>query len=309
MSRAVPVLAAIAGGALFYWAVRSAGVPDILDGIRRVGWGVGIVIALGGLRFVLRAMGWRLCMPPDTRLSLPQALAAFLAGDAVGSVTPLGLLASEPTKVFLIRHHLATREAAASLAVENLVYTGSVLTMVAVGVAVAVAFIPLPDAWRWSGIGSLVVLAVVVGGAWRAMHGTWNPERGARPRWRERLANVRMTALAFTAGHPARLWRVFALHLGFHTLSVLEVFVTMRWLVGGSGPTLAQAIVFDTLFRVSTIAFKFVPFRMGVDEAFSGALAPLLAVSPAAGVTLAVVRKIRNLFWAGVGLLITMRSR
>ena len=33
-------------------------------------------------------------------------------------------------------------------------------------------------------------------------------------------------------------------------------------------------------------------------------LAPVLAVDPAAGVTLAVVRKIRNLFWSGVGLTI-----
>jgi hypothetical protein len=47
-----------------------------------------------------------------------------------------------------------------------------------------------------------------------------------------------------------------------------------------------------------------VPFRVGVDEAASGAFAPLLAVNPITGVSLAVVRKVRNLFWAGVGLAI-----
>jgi uncharacterized membrane protein YbhN (UPF0104 family) len=70
--------------------VRSAGVTEILDGIRRIGWGLLVILALGGLRFALRAAGWRLCMPPATRLSLKQAFAAFLAGDAVGNVTPLG---------------------------------------------------------------------------------------------------------------------------------------------------------------------------------------------------------------------------
>ena len=46
------------------------------------------------------------------------------------------------------------------------------------------------------------------------------------------------------------------------------------------------------------------PFRIGVDEALSGALAPMLAVNPAAGVSLAVVRKVRSLFWSAVGLAI-----
>jgi hypothetical protein len=58
-----------------------------------------------------------------------------------------------------------------------------------------------------------------------------------------------------------------------------------------------------------TVAFKFVPFRIGIDEALSGALAPVLAVNPAAGVALAVVRKVRNLIWSGVGLAATMRFR
>ncbi len=67
---------------------------------------------------------------------------------------------------------------------------------------------------------------------------------------------------------------------------------------------LAQAVIFESLNRLVTIVFKFVPFRIGVDEALSGAAAPLLALNPAAGVTLAVVRKVRNLFWTGVGLAI-----
>ena len=85
-------------------------------------------------------------------------------------------------------------------------------------------------------------------------------------------------------------------------LAVLEVFLTLRWLLGDSSPTLAQAIVFEALNRVMTVAFKFVPFRIGVDEALSGAMAPMLALNPAAGVSLAVVRKVRSLFWSAIGL-------
>ena len=107
------------------YAVRRAGVDEIVDGIRKVGWGLLPILALAGVRFLLRACAWRLCMPPHERLSLGQAFSAFLAGDAVGNVTPLGMVASEPTKVFLTRHRLATRESVASLAIDNLLYAAS----------------------------------------------------------------------------------------------------------------------------------------------------------------------------------------
>ena len=284
--------------------MRRAGVAEIVDGIRRVGWGLVLILALAGLRFLIRAR--MLALVPaarHARFRLPRALAAFLAGDAVGNVTPLGLLASEPTKVLLTRHHLATRESVASLAVENLVYAASVMAMVGVGLVVLAANVPLPR-----GVASLrlrfALAAMVIGGAvaLRAMRGTWDPRRGARPRWRERLASVRAEALRFSGGHPRRLWRVFALDLVFHALAVLEVYLTLQWLLGDRSPTLVQAIVFEALNRVITVGFKFVPFRVGIDEASAGALAPILSVNPAAGVALAVVRKVRNLFWAAIGL-------
>lgn len=301
---ALTVAAALGGVALFAYALRRAGVGEIVDGVRRVGWGLLPILALAGVRFLLRAQCWRLCMPADSRLPFRQAFAAFLAGDAVGNVTPLGLVASEPAKVLLTRHRLATRESVASLAVDNLVYTASVATVVALGVVVVLLTVPLAFEWREAAVVSLVGMAAAAVGALWLLRGTWSDTRGRRPPWRERLASLRQSVLQFSAGHPERLGIVFLLHLTFHAVAVLEVFLTLRWLLGDGSVTLGQAVVFEALNRVVTVLFKFVPFRVGVDEALSGALAPLLSVQPAAGVTLAVVRKARNLFWTGVGLLL-----
>jgi hypothetical protein len=134
------------------------------------------------------------------------------------------------------------------------------------------------------------------------MRGTWNERRGPRPPWRERLVAARLAVTGFAACHPRRLWRAFGLDAAFHLLAVIEVFLTLRWILGDRSPTLVQAVVFESVNRLVTVAFKFVPFRIGVDEALTGALAPVLSVNPAAGVTLAVVRKVRSLFWAAVGL-------
>lgn len=298
----VAVAAAAAGLALFTYAVRRAGVAEIIDGIQRVGWGLAAILALAGLRFIIRAECWRWCLPPGQSLPRRRALAAFLAGDAVGNVTPLGLLASEPTKVLLTRHHLATRESVSSLAIENLIYAASVVAMIVIGLVVVAATVPLPRGWLATIVALLIAMAVGAFVATRLLRGTWDPRSGERPRWRERLADIRAEVVRFSGVYPRRLWRVFALDLAFHALAVLEVFLALRWLLGDRSPTIVQAIVFEALNRVITVVFKFVPFRVGVDEVLTGALAPILAVNPAAGVALAVVRKVRNLFWAAIGL-------
>ena len=301
----ITVAAALAGLLLFIYAVRAAGYDEIRDGVRRVGWGLLVILLLGGLRFVLRAECWRLCVPGGTgsgkggRLTLAQALVAFLAGDAVGSVTPLGLLASEPAKVFLTRHHLATRESVSSLALENIVYAASVVVMAATGGVVLLATTPLSLEWRETLVAAVVLGVIAVG---LGIAGLRRGFGSALPRFalRDRLSSLRQQLHGFDT---ATIARVFALDLVYHALAVFEILITLDWLLPGRTPTLAQAIVFEALNRVVTVVFKFVPFRVGVDEALNGALAPVLALNVAAGVTLAVIRKVRGLFWAGIGLI------
>jgi hypothetical protein len=281
----------VLGGALFAYAIGRVGLDVLADGIRRVGWGLVAILALGGVRFALRAQCWRWCLPPGVTLDFPHAFSAFLAGDAVGSVTPLGLLASEPTKVLLVRHHLATVASVASLTLENILYGVSVLAMLAFGFSLLLATTAVPEAAWWiagAALGATVAVAAAAIALLRS----------------PRLQRIRSELRRFADEHPGRLARVFSLQLCFHALAIIETFLTLHWLLGDRSPTALQAVVFETVNRVTTVAFKFVPFRIGVDEAVSGAIAPVIATTAAAGVTLAVVRKARMLFWSGVGLLL-----
>jgi hypothetical protein len=171
------------------------------------------------------------------------------------------------------------------------------------GLIVVLSTVSLPIEGKEAALAALVVL--VVGGAVtvRVLRGTWSTEGAPRPRWREALSRIRQSIVTYWTASPARVVQAFLLDMAFHVLAVYEIFLTLGWLLGGQ-PTIAQALVFEALNRAVTAAFKFVPFRVGIDEALSGALAPILAVQPVAGVTLAVVRKLRNLAWTGVGLLL-----
>ena len=297
------IVAALGGVALFAYAVQRAGPAEIVDSVQRIGWGLLPILGLAGVRFFLRAAAWRRCMPPGARLSMGRAFSAFLSGDAVGNITPLGMAASEPTKAILVRHRLETSASIASLAIDNLVYAASIAVVMMAGLIVVLSTVPLPIEGRDAAIAALIVL--VVGGAVTLLllRGTWSTESAPRPRWREALSRIRQSIVTYWTASPARVVQAFLLDMAFHVLAIYEIFLTLGWLLGGQ-PTIAQALVFGALDRAVTVAFKFVPFRVGIDEALTGAFAPVMAVQPVAGVTLAVVRKLRNLAWTGVGLLL-----
>jgi hypothetical protein len=297
----ITIAAAVAGLALFAYSLRQAGVSQIVEHVKGIGWGLVLILLLAGVRFMLRAEAWRLCTPVGSRLTLWQAFMAFVAGDALGNITPLGLIASEPTKVFLTRHHLATRQSIASLAADNLVYVLSVVAMIALGLGLTLATVPLSFEAREGITVTLVVLGLVCAGVLAVLR-MRQPATNGRLRRLNRLTSVWQSVSELSAGHPARLLRAFAFDLLFHAVAILETFLALGWLLGDRAPSLAEAIMFESLNRVITVAFKFVPLRVGIDEVASGAFASLIGLNPAYGVALAVVRKVRNLFWMGAGL-------
>jgi hypothetical protein len=300
----VSAAGATLGVVLFVWSVERVGVAALMDAVRRVGWGGIAILALGGLRFAVRAQCWRLCLPRRVTLDYPHAFSAFLAGDAVGNVTPLGLLASEPTKVLLTRHHLATLDSAASLTLENILYAFSVLAMIGFGIALLLAVVDVPDVIRWAAIAALLTIAAVAVAAVVAVRAPVGPLVHPRSSWRGRLTRLRTEVSRFALEQPRRLVEVFALQVIFHAIAVVETYLTLEWLLADQRPSAVQAVLFETVNRLTTVLFKFVPFRLGVDEATSGAAASLFAVTAAAGVALALVRRGRVLFWSAIGLLL-----
>ncbi len=111
----------------------------------------------------------------------------------------------------------------------------------------------------------------------------------------------------FRQRQPHRLLPVLALEAAYHAAGIAEVWVIIASLVGP--PSLLVAFVLETGNRATNVIFKFVPMRLGVDEAQTAWLAGALGYASAAGVTLAIVRKMRVAFWTAIGVLIlTLRG-
>jgi Lysylphosphatidylglycerol synthase TM region len=310
------LVAAVLGLALFAWFVQRIGPAEIWQGLRDVGWGLVLIVAIAGFRFALRAVAWITCLEPPHVMPFRAAFAAVLAGDSLGNLTPLGLFASEPAKAAFVRGRLPLGAAITALAIENILYTLSAVAMIAVSTGALLVEFDLPPAVRTAGsiaIALIVVIFIVT--AWLI----WR--RPALVSWmasfvvpknsklQKRIAHVRdleERIYAFARQRPDALVPALAAEAGFHALGVVEVYVTW-WLMQGNPPSLLTAFILEGALRLIVVVFKFVPLQLGVAEWTTGSFTQLLGYGAATGGTLSIVRKVRTVFWVLVGTILLVR--
>ena len=314
--RLTGVLTAAAGFVLLVWVVRQVGVAQLEADFRQVGWGLAAIIALGGARFVTRALAWRLCLDPPHHLSIVDAFAAVICGDAIGNVTPLGPLVGEPAKAAFVRTRVPLGPAVTALAIENVFYTLSAAAMIAAGMVALLFQFQLPPRIRDVGeaaiAGTIAVFAIALWLLWRQPAlisralGVAGPQSRMH-RHASRIRELEDQIYGFTARHRSALPGLLLAETGFHALGVAEVHLTLS-LLYGSPPPLLTSFILETTNRLITVVFKFVPLRLGVDEAGTALFTQVLGLGSQTGVTLAIVRKARVLFWAAAGAILLVRE-
>jgi Fe2+ transport system protein FeoA len=308
---AAGLLTAAAGTALLIWFVWKAGPGEIWNGFLKVGWGLAVIVLLGGLRFGARAAAWVLCIEPPHRLPFLTAFNAVVSGDAIGNVTPFGPLVGEPAKIACVRGHVAIGPALAALATESVIYSLSVAAMIAAGTIALLWTVELPLRLReFSEIAVGAIAAIFIVAAWvlwkrPAIVSTWLPARWLAVPRLAKLRTLEQEVLTFASRRTGALLPLVALELSFHALGVLEKHLTL-WLILGAAPALMTSFIVETADRLITVAFKFVPFQVGVGEAGTGLITQLLGMGAAPGVTVSIVRKARMGIWSlvGTGLLV-----
>lgn len=311
-------LLAIVGLALLVWQVRLVGLDHIADGFKEVGWrGFLAILGLSLFRFAARSMAWITLIGRPVPLS--SATAATISGDALGNLSFLSLLVSEPAKAFYVTRHAPAAEAFAALTAENFFYSVSVASVILGGTITLLATFVVPDSLRfalWLSVAvmggvlaaavwlarSRPALAALARSASAALSRRWL-SRPPGPRvagWLDQLERVEARTYSALSASPWRLGVVLACEAAFHLASIAEAWLTLRLLTGSA--TLLNAFLLDTVNRFINVAFRAVPMRVGVDEVTTSGFTEMLGLGSASGLTLALVRKARMLVWMGVGL-------
>jgi hypothetical protein len=237
----------------------------------------------------------------------------------MSSIIPLGILVSGTTKAVAVRKKVPLVVGLSSIATENIFYSVITGLFVCFGAFAFLQSFQLAEGWIWTidiviaAIFLLIIFAVFV--IIRQWHFAsefceWLYEKGIGRRFLEtgRL-HVRLfenLIYGFYRQYPRRFLPIFLCQIAYHLLGILEAWFILNRL-NNMIPSFYTAFLLESISRMITIFFKFVPFLIGIDEAGAQFVTETLAIGASIGVTLAIIRKGRILFWTAIGLMLIIK--
>src|SRR6185369_10291970 len=311
------IIFGLLGLVLFAYFVSHAGVGEIMSRIQRLGAGFLLILAVSSIRYIVRAVAWSRCIEPPHRLPFRTAFAARLMGDALGNIIPfVSAAVSEPSKAVFVKDRVPFMVGLSGLAIENIFYALSVVLFIFSGTATLLLTFSLPKPLRYASIGALIttllilpLIYLIIRRQTRFLSGVagYLGDRGVARKLmgklKPRAQSLEERIYGFYTTSRRSFILIFVLDMCFHLAGVLEVFITLSF-ISPIAPTLMQAFILESVNRIISVTFKFIPLRAGVDEGGTGSVSKVLGFTKDIGVTLAIVRKGRDIFWAAIGLLL-----
>ena len=298
--------------------LHQLGVQTVVRNLRLVGWGIVPLILQEALSFVANTMGWLAAFPtPRPRIAFTHLLRARIAGDAVNYLTPTATLGGEFVRTRFLNGHVDGTSLVASVAVAKVSQTIGQIAFVFIGFAFVWDDTPLPPVVRRSlliGLALFSALGVALIVAQR--RGMFAPVL--------QLAH-RLGLFQHTSEFIRRLQHLDAEIARFHghargafvlssiwfcagwAAGVIEIYLIL-WLLG-LPVSVHRALTIEVFSVALDGMFFFVPAKVGTQEGGKVLIFALLGLDPSKGLALGILRRIRELTWALIGMLLLSRQQ
>lgn len=302
IERAALAVAVVTLAALL-WVLDPAAVGKIVLG---VGWGMTLIVSQEIVAHLLNALGWRLAFTAEQARAVPLAelVKLRIAGDAVNYLTPSATIAGEITRTAMLNDSHRVEVRAASVLIAKCAQTLAQILFAGTGIVLSVwtgaLAMPTRDAAYLVGAGLVVVLASAwAGSGWLRRRSSRSP---ARPAAETGFAAVVSVFRSFVVRYPGRCALstfMFALAYGWGAFEAYWICRFIGLPVGVGAAFMVEALS----TAVDSILFM-VPAKIGSQEGGKVAVFAALGLPAASGLAFGVVRHIRELLWAGLGLLL-----
>lgn len=293
----------------FLWA---ADPREVAANIREVGWGFGYLI--------LVALTWRACattgtwvlMTPDRRIGWWKMFMIRSAGESVNMLSFFGNVAGEPIKAMLLKRHMSGAESTGLVLLDKTIFfvasmvfmvTGTLFGVMVLGDTIAVVLTTIAMILPW-----FLALSWIV---WRQAKGDFIQQMTRiltllRIKLSEKtlgkLTRIDGVLHEFWRDHKARFFLSFLVHLMGRVLRAVDVWVCVILL--GQHVTLIEAYFAAAAAMLISASFVFIPGGLGAFEGGQGFVFEAIGLGFSAGVTVGVIRRIRNYLIAAAGYLV-----
>ena len=306
----IPVL----GILLLVWLVLRTGTATVLQEVKTIGWwGFGLVLLLGGLSHLIKTWSWRLTFLCDIRnVSFARTLGLRLISEAIAILGLPGQVLGEAARVSLLGSDVPLANSISSVTLDRGLYILTSAIVSIAGMIAAVLLLSLSHTWRvyalLSALGSAVLLTacgLAIGKRWPLFSGVARAigRLGWIKPWLDGKQSVIEAAeknlFDFFHKAPGIFWGSLVLNLASHATAILEVYVLLYFM--GTRKSLMVALVVEALTKLINVVGTLNPGNVGTFEGGNMIVDRLIHISGGAGLTIALCRRVRILFWAAIG--------
>ena len=310
---ALRVLAVLIGVALLAYLVEKAGLANLLQNAKTIGWGMLAVLALAGVAHMVKTFAWRFVLLDEAnKISVWRTLGLRLISEAIAQLGFVGLVFGESTRVALLGSEIPVATAVSSVTLDRglFIVTGAVVTII--GIVLVILMAAISGGLRLFAVLSVLALLFLLSLAVLAVHKGWPLFSGTaralgRIPWFRSWINKQQAVtesaerqfLQFHRRVPRAFWASLILNFATHLFAVAEVYLILHLL--GVHASFVGALIFESLTKLINVIGAVNPGNLGTYEGGNMVIGKLLGLGGAQGLTLGLCRRFRSIFWAAVG--------
>lgn len=312
------------GLALFALMVSQLDFAEVWSGLQHAGYWFFAVVGLWALLYMFNTTAWYLIIRAGgpARIRFRWLYKVTVSGFALNYATPGGLMGGEPYRVMALAPHIGTERASSSVILYAMTHIFSHFWFWLLSIPLYLILFPLTLP-----TGILLAAAAVfcLLGLWFFMSGYRKGLAGRAMNIARRTPLIRRWASAFVEKHRTALDTIDAqtaalhrqnrrtlvaavlLELSCRVCSALEIYFILRVLMPSVDYGACILILaFTSLF--ANLLF-FMPLQIGGREGGFFMSVTALGMSSTAGIFVALIVRLRELVWTGLGLLLIKAER
>jgi hypothetical protein len=298
--RKARILSGAIGAAALAVLVYRIGLEDIAAQVRSLGVVLPVVFVAGAMRILLQTRAWATALSAEG-IHVPQSrlVAVRFASQAAGYLAALGPVVSEPAKFVFLRKSGGVAAATATLVETGIFWLTTVILGLAGACAAAFLIADARVVWAAAAVFAVAFALLVTR---RSLLAPLVRAEGSRtPQWLRSAEQVELRIRSFRDRHPRATQKILALDSIAQLLTLAEV-AAVLW-ASGIRVSVLHVLAIEAAGRIVKILGAWIPGRIGVDEGGAAASFALLGLPSAAGLMLAVARRLRDVSWCAAGIL------
>ncbi len=302
----------ILGLAFYTWLIHDIGLRSVYANLTRVGWGIGLTIALEGAARVANTLGWRATIENYPRnLSFSRLFAARIAGEAIDYTTPSAQLGGQVVMALMVREQLPIAAGLATVVIATFAEAIGQIGFICGALLLSARLASSLENLFWPMIGGIAITITLAAGLFYVQK-----KRPFFHLWKA-AAKLDLPALAtievgqasqqaddmlidFYRHGRIRLFLSCLCYLVAWSLGPVEIYLLLNFL--GQKATLEVALLTEALGLLIERATFMIPAKLVSQEGGKALILGMLGYPPGVGFTVGLLRRIKELVWVLFGL-------